>query len=426
MKLPNLYPVRQTFPRPRVSSIDTAVREELDKLGVKHRLPKGAKVGVTAGSRGIGNIVEILRTTVNYLKEHGFYPAIIAAMGSHGGGTADGQLKILHSLGISEESLGVPIRVGVDVVEVGKTTKGLSAYIRKHVFDMDGVIVINRVKTHTALVGNLQSGLIKACVVGLGGPKGAQQFHSLGTKELPGCLREIGTLLVENGPIIGGLAIVENGYDETAYIIGVEARRFIEEEPRIYETAAELMPQLPIDRLDVLVVEEMGKNFSGSDIDNNVVGRFRVLGDPEPEKPFIKRVVILDLSKESHGNANGLGLADFVTDKLLSQMDLKATYLNVLTSLFVQRCFIPLHFPSEKETIEMAIASLGHVIDDQLRLLIVSNTLHLEHLYASKALLPELKVRPGVEIADHCLAWEFDSNLEMIHKLSERVLSTTT
>ena len=422
---PKLYLARQTFPRPRVDAIKSTVYAELEKLGIGKRLPKGAKVAVTAGSRGINRIVELTRMTVEYLKENGFEPCLIAAMGSHGGGTAEGQRAILTSLGLTAEAVGAPVLTGAETVEVGKTPQGLTAYINRHVCDVDGVIVLNRIKVHTALMGDMQSGLTKMCVVGLGGPSGAQQFHSLGLRELPACLREIGAILIEKMPILGGLAIIENGFEETAHIIGVEARKFIEEEPKLLAMSTKLMPLLPADKLNVLVIEEMGKDYSGTCIDTNVVGRFRVKGEPEPGTPFIKRIVVLDISEGSHGNANGVGLADLVTDKLVSKIDLKSTYLNVLTTGFVQRCFYSAAFSQRKRNFEMAIASLGRVAAKDLRLMIVPTTLHLDKVYVSEALVPELKAKPGVEVAEEPVALEFDAGGNLLNRLMEHKAGQT-
>jgi hypothetical protein len=422
---PKLYLAKQTFPRPRVEDVKSAIYRELEKLGIKNRLPKGASVAITAGSRGINNIVAITRATVEYLKENGFQPCLIAAMGSHGGGTAEGQRAILTSLGLTPESVGAPVLTGAETVEVGKTPQGLAAYINRHVTEVGGVIVLNRIKLHTALTGDLQSGLTKMCVVGLGGPSGAQQFHSLGIRELPSCLRGIGAILIEKTPILCGLAILENGFEETADIIGVEARNIIAEEPKLLAQAQKLMPWLPTGQLDILVIEETGKNYSGTGIDTNVVGRFRIQGEPEPEKPAIKRVVLLDLSEESHGNANGMGLADFVTQKLVDKIDFQSTYLNILTTGFVQRGFTPLHFPTEKETIEMAIASLGRVAAKDLRMMIIPNTLHLESLFVSEALVPELKAKANIELAAEAVELEFDSDHNLVNRLMERKASQT-
>jgi hypothetical protein len=415
---PQLHLIRQRFPRPRIEDLPLAVIREIEKLDLVSKLPPHATVGITAGSRGINNIVGILKTTVDYLKSLQFKPVIIAAMGSHGGGTAEGQREVLDSLGIQEEALGAPIWTGTEVVEVGVTSSGLKAFVNKHVFQTDSTIVINRVKSHTALTGELQSGLTKACVVGLGGPSGAKQFHSLGTKELPRALREIGTMVIEKSPIIGGMAIIENGYEETAYLQSLLAEDFINKEPALFQKSRELMPKLPVDHLDILIIEEMGKNFSGTGIDTNIVGRFRVHGDSEPTNPFIRRIVLFDLSEESHGNANGVGLADIVTEKLVRKIDLKATYLNCMTSTFVQRCFIPLQFPTERESVEMAVASLGQSNPESLRLAIITNTLHLNTLYVSNALLSELLNRSDIEYIREAENLEFNEKGDLCNKIS--------
>jgi len=269
-------------------------------------------------------------------------------------------------------------------------------------------------------LGDMHSGLTKSCVVGLGGPSGAEQFHSLGVPELPACLRDIGSILIAKTPIMGGLAIIENGYEETAQLVGVQPRDFIAQDVKLLQAARELMPSLPTDKLDVLIIEEMGKNYSGTGMDTNVIGRFRIQGEPEPEAPVIRRIVVLDLSEASHGNANGIGLADVVTDKLAGKIDLHNTYLNILTTGFAQRGFLPLHFASEKEAIEMAIKTLGTMDSRKLRLMITPNTLHLQRLYASEALLPELKRRGNLEIAAQPTALEFDGAKNMLPRLLQR------
>lgn len=407
--LPKMMLVRQKFEDLSIENIPLTVTSELEKFNLKGKLPQGAVVGITAGSRGINNIVTILQTAIAYLKDQGFKPCILAAMGSHGDGKAEGQLAVLESLGITEESMQVPILAGSDVIEVGKTASGLSAFINKNVFKTQGVIAINRIKPHTALTGDIQSGLIKKCVVGLGGPSGAKQFHSLGVSQLPSSIREIGTILINNCPIIGGLGIVENAYEHTANIKAIPADQLLIEEPKLFRQAMKLMPKLPFDEWDVLVIGEMGKNYSGTGMDTNVIGRFRVQGEPEPEKPSIRRIVVLDVAEASHGNANGIGLADFTTERLVKKVDFKSTYLNVLTSTFVPRCFIPLTFATDKETIENSIVSLGRSDAKTLRMGIIPNTLYLEYVYVSKALEDEVRKRDDLEIVQDNVDIEFDA-----------------
>lgn len=408
--LPQLMLVRQKFADCCIQDISLTVINELESFNLKEKLPQGSVVGITAGSRGINNMVTILKTAVNYLTDQGFKPCILAAMGSHGEGKAEGQLAVLESLGITEASMGAPILAGSETIEVGKTANGLSAYINKNVYETQGVIVINRIKPHTALTGEIQSGLLKMCVVGLGGPSGAKQFHSLGVSQLPASIREIGTILLNQCPIIGGLGIVENAYERTAVIKAIRADKLIEEEPALFRQALQLMPRLPFDEWDVLVIGEMGKNYSGTGMDTNIIGRFRVQGEPEPEKPFIRRVVVLDLAEASHGNGNGIGLADITTKKLVNKIDFKATYLNVLTSTFVPRCFIPLTFDTEKASIESAIVSLGRSDPETLRMGIVPNTLYLEYVFLSKAFAAAVKKRDDLEVLEDSIQLEFDTD----------------
>ena len=264
---------------------------------------------------------------------------------------------------------------------------------------MDGILVLNRVKTHTSFKGTVESGLIKMLVVGLGGPKGAQQFHSFGPQELPRLLEEIGEFLLENIPILGGLAIVENAYEETALIRGIKRQDMIETEGEVLLYSKSLMPSLPTENLDLLIVQEMGKNFSGTGIDTNIIGRARIHGVPEPDSPSIKRIAVLDLSDESHGNATGVGMADFITQKLVNKMDRQATYLNCLTSTFVVRAAIPMYFSTEKELIEAALLSLSGIGAEQLRTMMIPNTLFLTDCIVSEALAEELRGRPGIEVA---------------------------
>lgn len=264
---------------------------------------------------------------------------------------------------------------------------------------MDGILVLNLVKTHTSFKGTVESGLIKMLVVGLGGPKGAQQFHSFGPQELPRLLEEIGEFLLENIPILGGLEIVENAYEETALIRGIKRQDMIETEGEVLLYSKSLMPSLPTENLDLLIVQEMGKNFSGTGIDTNIIGRARIHGVPEPDSPSIKRIAVLDLSDESHGNATGVGMADFITQKLVNKMDRQATYLNCLTSTFVVRAAIPMYFSTEKELIEAALLSLSGIGAEQLRTMMIPNTLFLTDCFVSEALAEELRGRPGIEVA---------------------------
>lgn len=400
IEMPELVRVVQRFQRPRVENIAEAVSNEFEKLGLG-RLLEGKTVGVTVGSRGIQDILAVLKALIAEIQKCGGRPVLLSAMGSHGGGEESGQREILDSLGIREDvfgALGVPVQTCAESVEIGETPEGLKAYMLRSALSVDVILPVNRVKVHTAFHGEVESGLFKMLVVGLGGPKGAAQFHSKGSGELPRLLLDVGSLILEKMPVAAGFAIVENGYEETALIRGVPASGFRREEPEILAYARSLMPSLPIQDLDALIIEEMGKNYSGTGVDTNIIGRLRIQGVPEPEKPAIQKIAVLDLSEESHGNANGLGMMDLTTKKLVDKIDRKAMYLNCITTGFLIRGAIPVHFDTEKETMEALLRSLGSKSADDVRLLQIPDTLHLTECLASAALLPELRTLPDVEI----------------------------
>lgn len=407
-KLPKMVRIKQTFARPRVDDASAVATAELAKLSLGDRIKPGQTVGITVGSRGIQNILTILKAAIGYVRSLGAQPILLAAMGSHGGGTEAGQLTVLAGLGITEEAMGAPIVPCAINEIIGHTREGIPAYILKSALEVDGILVINRVKTHTSFKGKVESGLIKKLVVGLGGPLGAQQFHGFGSAELPRLLVEIGEVLLAKLPILGGLAIIENAYEETALIRAVSPAGMIDEESDLLAYSKSLMPALPADNLDLLIIEEMGKNYSGTGIDTNIIGRARIQGVPEPEKPFIKRIAVLDLSHESHGNATGIGLADFVTKKLVDKMDRHSTYLNCLTSTFVVRAAIPMYFDTEEKLLDAALYSLSGIPAEKLRIVIIPNTLFLTECLVSEALIPELAARPGIEICGEPEEFTFD------------------
>jgi hypothetical protein len=359
----------------------------------------------------------VLRALNAEVRAAGGKPVLLAAMGSHGGGSEDGQSEILRSLGITEESIGAPVVVCAKSVEIGETPGGLKAYVLESVFSVDVILSVNRIKEHTAFHGFVESGLFKMLVVGLGGPKGAAQFHSMGSGELPKLLLDIGTLIIEKMPVAAGFAIVENGYEETAMIKGVAAGDFMSGEPKILEYSRSLMPSLPVKNLDALIIEEMGKNYSGTGIDTNIIGRLRIEGVPEPKIPAIQKIVVLDLSEESHGNANGIGLADAVTKKLAEKMDRYVTYLNCVTTGFMIRGATPVYMDTERETIDLAIRSLGAKKPEEIRLIQIPDTLHLTECFVSEALLPEIEALPETEIIGELTDMKFGEDGNLIDRI---------
>jgi hypothetical protein len=399
-ELPRMFRLKQAFQRPVIKDIPGTTRQELVQLNLGARIRPGMHIGITVGSRGIQNLGTILKETVQYVRELGGLPHLIAAMGSHGGGTEDGQKEVLDSLGITEANLGAPVVTCAECETLAQKPGGLPIFITKAALGLDGLLVVNRVKLHTSFRGKVESGLIKGLVVGLGGPKGAQQFHGFGPAQLPHLLIDIGQVILEELPVLGGLAIVENAYEETALLRGVPKTEMIERESELLLYSKSLMPSLPADEIDFLIIQQMGKNFSGTGMDTNIIGRARIHGVPEPERPSIKRIAVLDLSEESHGNATGVGMADFVTRRLVDKMDRRVTYLNCLTSTFVARAAIPMTFDTDWELVDAALFSLCSIPAYELTLVIIPNTLFLTECFVSEALARRLPSKPGMELAD--------------------------
>ncbi|MCF6092657.1 nickel-dependent lactate racemase [Microaerobacter geothermalis] len=396
--LPKFYKIRQNFSNDHVQDVNQEVKHAIKKIfspteNLTEPLKSGAKIGITVGSRGIQHIVQILQSIVRELKGMGYEPFLIAAMGSHGRGKAEGQREVLHSLGITPEIIGTEIACSSEVVQIGVTEEGLvglPVYIAKEALEADGVLVVNRVKPHTAFQGPYESGLLKMMAVGMGRQKGASMVHRLGASKMSQAIPSIAKVMMDKIPIIGGIAIVENSYDETAVIQGIAREKIWEVEKELLIKAKSYLPKIPVSNLDLCVIQEMGKNYSGTGIDTNVIGRMRIHGIKEPEEPNIQYVAVLDLTEESHGNANGIGLADFTTQRLVEKMDKQATYLNCMTTGFVQRCAIPVTFSTDRELFEGVIKTLKPENPDQLRIAILKNTLHLDELAVSEVIYQEL------------------------------------
>ncbi len=386
MALPNVVRVRQAFDRTRLEDPCGAVASGLKALGLPGKARPGARIAITAGSRGINNLVAMTRAAVETVKAMGAQPFIVPSMGSHGGATEEGQKNLLADLGISEASLGCPVVSSMAVEEIGRTSSGTPVYLDRHALQADGIIVINRVKPHTAFRGEIESGLCKMLAVGLGKHRGAQQMHRAG---LGPTLVEAARIILQRAPVLAGIAILENSLDETAEIHVVPPERFEETDRALLRRAWQVLPRVPFDPLDVLVVDEMGKNISGTGMDNNVIGIGpRVGGKMEMGHPAVSTIVVLGLTPESHGNANGVGLADITTRRLVDAIDYKATYTNVLTTRLWSAGRLPVIMETDREAIEVAV---GESSPDEVRLVRIKNTLHLEELEISEALVPEAR-----------------------------------
>jgi hypothetical protein len=384
MAVPSVIRVRQEFDRARLQDPCGVVAAGLKKLGAAGTLKPGARVAITAGSRGINNLVAMTRAAADAVKAMGGQPFIVPSMGSHGGATDEGQKNLLAELGISEASMGCPVVSSMAVEEVGRTGNDTPVFLDENALHADGIIVINRVKPHTAFRGEVESGLCKMLAVGLGKHRGAQQMHRAG---LGPTLVEAARLILARAPVLAGIAVLENSLDETAEIQVIPPERFEDTDRELLKRAWKVLPRVPFDPLDVLIVDEMGKNISGTGMDNNVIGIGpRVGGKMEMGHPAVSAIVVLGLTPETHGNANGVGLADITTRRLVDSIDYKATYTNVLTTRLWSAGRLPVIMETDREAIEVAV---GETPPEQVRLVRIKNTLHLEELEISEALLPD-------------------------------------
>ncbi|MDK2800996.1 MAG: hypothetical protein PWQ70_2615 [Clostridiales bacterium] len=410
-KIPKMAKVRQHFPRPRIEKEDipAVIREELQKDGTLNRIKKGDKVAITAGSRGIANIALILKEIVDNVKAAGAHPFIIPTMGSHGGATAEGQVEVLHSLGITEEYVGAPIRATMEVVELGTSKNGLPIRFDKYAAtEADATIVVGRIKPHTSFRGKYESGLAKMIVIGLGKQKGAEICHATGLEYMSARIEDITRGALEKSNIVFGVGLIENAFDETCKIVALPSKKIMEEEPILLEEARKNMPQIFIDKYDILIVDEIGKNISGTGMDTNVVGRYTSAAIQC--EPRVQRIVILDLTAETHGNANGMGLGDICTRRLFEKIDFAKTYANPLTSRVVPSIKMPMVMNNDSQAIRAAIKTCFDVDYDKIKMVRIKNTLKVDEIYISEHLLDEAKAHPNIEILEEPKPMVFDEN----------------
>ena len=386
MPLPKMTRVRQTFDKTRLDDAYGAVAAGLKSLGLERTIKPGARIAITAGSRGIQNLVKMTRAAVDTVKALGGQPFIVPAMGSHGGATDEGQKSLLADLGISESTMGCPVVSSMRVEEVGRTPSGHPVYLDTNALHSDGIIAVNRVKLHTIFRGDIESGLCKILAVGLGKHKGAQQIHKIGTQPF---LAETARVILDKAPILAGVAVLENSLDETMEVHVVPRDRFEATDAALLKRCWQVLPRVPFDPLDVLVVDEMGKNISGTGMDTNIIGiGGRVGGKMTMGTPVVSTIVVLGLTPETHGNANGIGLADLTTRRLVDSIDYKSTYTNVLTTRLWSAGRLPVILETDREAVDVAV---GDAPLDEIRFVRIKDTLHLEELEISEALLPEAR-----------------------------------
>lgn len=410
MELPKIVKIRQKFEGPKVECIETEVAKQFAKEEIRNLFSPGMKIAITGGSRGIANIAKVIRAIVSELTQLGVEPIIIPAMGSHGGATAKGQVEVLESLGVTKEYCQASICSSMEVVRIGETAVGLPVYMDKIAYGTDGVIVVNRIKAHTDFKEKIESGLLKMASIGLGKHKQAQAIHTYGVEGIRDHMPKVAEVVFNSGKVLMGVGLVENSHEQTAIIEAIPVNKIVDKEKELLIISKSLMPKLPIDKLDLLFVDQIGKNYSGTGMDTNIIGRIRIAGTMEPSNPNITYLIASDLSEPSHGNALGIGLADLTTQRLFEKINYQAMNENVITSTFLARASIPIVLSNDKEALNAAMRCVWGKDSQTIRFMRIPNTLHIEYMYASEALVEELKQNNDIEILSELEPLQFDEN----------------
>jgi len=403
---PDLIPVTQRLWDRREPDIAGRVRAIIHGSRLAARTTPETRVAIAVGSRGVANIGLITRSTVDVLRGLGAHPFIVPAMGSHGGATAEGQIQVLAELGITPEAVGAEIRSSMEVDVLGRTDRGMPVYFDRNAKGADAIVAINRVKKHTDITAVHESGLIKMLAIGLGKRAQAEAIHSYGAAGLREHLLPVARVVLARAPVCLGIATIENGYEDTAEIHGFEPEEIEAGERRLLLRNKRRLPRLPFDAIDVLIVDRMGKELSGTGMDTNVLGRVRIAGEREPERPRVTWIAVLDLTPASHGNAIGVGLADITTRRLVDRIDWDATYVNGVTSGFFERAKLPIVASSDRDAIATVFSRLAPEARARARVARIRDTLHLDRFSASRALLSE--ARGPIDVAGPAQPLRFD------------------
>jgi len=412
MAFPRMVRIRQTFEAQRLVDVAGAVDRQLEKLELGRKVRPGQSVAITAGSRGIANIAVITKAICEHVRALGATPVIIPAMGSHGGGTAERQREIIESYGVTEEYTGAEIRSSMETVIVSRTPQGIPVHFDRNAYECDHVIVAGRIKPHTGFAGEIESGLHKMMLIGLGKHSGAKIYHrAILDYSFREIIAAVGTVVLEKCKVLCGVAIVENAYDETALIEAVPPEKFYEREKELLKLARQGMPRLPFDEIGLLIVDEIGKNISGSGMDTNVVGR-KFIGNPDEGRDDVccKRIFIRGLTEETHGNACGIGLAEFTNRRTVDQMDVHVTRINALTGGHPTAAAIPITFDTDREVLEEALQTVGLDDPENAKVVQISNTLQVADVLVSEAYLPQIEGRRDLQIVDGPFEMEFDKD----------------
>lgn len=418
--IPPMFLAEQTFPRPVIppEEIPAAVAAQLSQEPFRSKLRPGMQVAITAGSRGIANVALITKSIVDFVRACGAVPFIVPAMGSHGGATAEGQLEVLESYGITPETMGCEIRSSMEVVELGVSDTGMPVYLDKNAYESDGIIVSCRLKPHNAFRGPYESGPCKMMTVGLGKQRGAERVHAAGMDHIGENIPSMAKVVLEKAPILFAIPCLENAYDETCILEAIDKDDILAREPELLKKAFGLMPSLLVEECDVLIVDETGKNYSGTGVDPNITGTFSTEYAHGGVK--VQRTCFLDLSEASHGNSLGVGLASVITKRFFDKIDLEKMYPNCITSTVLASARIPCIVASDKEAIQMCIRTCNGIDQSKARVIRIPNSLHIGRIMLSAAYYDDVKAGkwPGVTACSEPEALRFDDSGALLTPLA--------
>lgn len=417
VSIPEMVRVRQELNQPAVTDIRKTLHESLERIHFREKIKPGKRIAITAGSRGIANIVDVIRFTAEEVRAAGGDPFVLSAMGSHGGGTPEGQREMLAEYGITEKSVNAPLICSIDVIEFGKTEQGITIYFDRIALESDGIIAVNRIKPHTDFRAPTESGLLKILAIGLGRVKGATQLHQLGVYGMREVVPSAGRIILKKAPIICGVGIVENAKHQVAILEAIDHPNIERREHELLLEAWKYYPRIPFPKFDLLVLDEMGKDVSGAGIDPNVIGRMMIQGEEELPSPRINRIAVLDLTPGSHGNAVGIGLADVITKRLFEKIRFKDFHLNMITATIIDRSKIPIVAEHDKDAIRLGLRTCWVLDPHQAKVVHMKNTLNVEEFSISKP-LADLNGASLTKIGNP-YSLSFDKNGSLIHDMKQ-------
>lgn len=396
-EMPKMHKVRQDFEKHDIADVGAAVAEQCNKPDIAARIKEGASIAVGVGSRGVANIEPAVRAIVDSIKAQGGKPFIFPAMGSHGGATIEGQIGVLANYGITEERVGAPIRATMDTVVVTEMDDGTELHMDRFAHEADGVVIVNRIKPHTTFRGDIESGLIKMLIIGMGKISGATVMHSdHGMDRFPEVLPKAAHELLKHINYLFGIGLIEDAYDHTAIVEAVTGENLIAREKELQVRSKQLMPRIFFDDIDVLVVDKIGKEISGAGMDPNITGR-NSRGVVGFDRPKVEKIVVLDLTDQTHGNATGIGVADVITRRLLERIDFSVTYSNVIASAYLDGGYIPMIMPDDDQAIRLAVKTVPRVKPADARIVRIANTLTLDEIEVSQALMDQVEAHPQLQ-----------------------------